>query len=478
MGVGDVSRSIHDYLDLVDALQQSISPQPGHDFEVNYCEIDGMLEKIANLETQFRLGRSKLQNIRNQSRVLIPPNRLPTEIFSYIFYLCFQSEAEPVDPQLWDEDATPDDDTQSIISVGPQVCHHWRDVILGTHKLWTSIDLSSPASLYDADLALKRSKTLPLAIYLDLVLEEGEGWHKPALDLLRPHMSRCRELSMHANNLEAMGHAVHQLTKSGDMPLLRDVTLTSREAGEVLSLGETAISLFTAMTQAVDYLHLLGVFLPWESRSFTNLVGLTLTHIDDTRAPTPAQMETILRSCPLLEYLELEDIAPLLPPVEPPTFTSPSSIVMKALDTVKVQRVGVPIFHHIADVISAPALTTVLFADSVGRPRAGLSEVEFGAHSALFSLTSASHAVSLQYLSIELGTWSSSEFIRLLKPLESLQDLRLSLMKGVDNILAGLVSEGCCTDLCALTLIECYSQDASLFKAIRKLASDPERESH
>lgn len=152
------------------------------------AHFDKQLDAMLSVENRLRATRFAFQALRNRSLILIPINRLPPEILSYVFVLCCSSEKaaaelkrdeadEDAGEEGYDDDADEQEEEDSsppCLEAILSVCGHWRDTALSTGTLWTSIRFASDVPLELPKLLLQRSKHSMIEIELDFSEEDED----------------------------------------------------------------------------------------------------------------------------------------------------------------------------------------------------------------------------------------------------------------------------------------------------------------
>ncbi|KDQ08331.1 hypothetical protein BOTBODRAFT_179961 [Botryobasidium botryosum FD-172 SS1] len=341
-----------------------------------------------------------------------------------------------------------------------QICHRWRKVALNTGQLWTRIDLTEPPPHERMKLWLERSRNYPLDLFFDTQ---------------RPAMSGE---SLAPTLLTALEHLKSSISKSAEPRCINLTINTARSFKNILlvllelALSHSCIRLqslvvhdlthlyhsshahqwksasLSEMLRGVTALHLDAFYFPWDHPAYINLVELTISDLDDVYAPTASQFEAILRGCPLLEYLELENMD--MPGID--LHSMPSRIFMRSLHTISALSLGFDLFAFVFDTIRAPRLRRLhlhnpFCADEVEQTR--LRTIIMG-----FLVTAGQ---SLGYLSIsdENAAFRSPLLIALLRKAPRVVSLELCDIWTLRPTLRALTHDGICPELQSLAIIGC-----------------------
>ncbi|KAJ7154626.1 hypothetical protein C8R46DRAFT_1117924 [Mycena filopes] len=222
--------------------------------ETNYgAEVAPTLEKVAD----YDLEMAKLQSVLAKmvaNRALLqyhadacqsisaPIRRLPDELMLHIFQLSAPLE-RPVAREDWQWDTLHPDPDLSTARIAPlyvhlrqlaQVCASWRDLVLGSPTLWSTIELdfqhlfplskrnSGAEILALVKSSLARSLTAPLEIYI-----RGRGYGDRDSDvwkLLGQHSAFWRDARIWVDRHDP--ESFRELAPSkGNFPLLRSLHL-------------------------------------------------------------------------------------------------------------------------------------------------------------------------------------------------------------------------------------------------------------
>ncbi|KDQ18396.1 hypothetical protein BOTBODRAFT_511425 [Botryobasidium botryosum FD-172 SS1] len=226
--------------------------------------------------------RSSLYVHRNDSFI----DRLPYEIHSHIFELTLESWP-------WSYQAGEASRTFSLVS------RHWRDVALNTPRLWSQIDSSfHNYSIQFVDLVLTRSNPRPLDIEIGDCTCKSETGDRESCVLSKPlttQAHRWRTVAMiNAPEVEMFTAFPAPLLEKFDYKLTRHFPRT------------LPANIFAGHTPRLREIHLKRVDLPLTSPIY---IGLTSLHLAEFRSHSSVQqLLAIIRSCPLLEQLVLDDV--------------------------------------------------------------------------------------------------------------------------------------------------------------------------
>ncbi|KAJ7144955.1 hypothetical protein C8R43DRAFT_1108790 [Mycena crocata] len=187
-----VFEHIHYQLDaLLAALRHNYSPEGGEadqirraiiDIDEEFKRYDPELSRLQSILSSLQQKRGNLQWYQDCCRgVLSPLRKLPPEILREIFLAGAGSEPD-------------------VIPVAGQVCRYWRDVVVGTPKLWSRISIGRRRFSYSqrygdvASLFLERSANHPLTVCIRNQVDSR------LVELLTTHAHRWRVLRLSSQN--------------------------------------------------------------------------------------------------------------------------------------------------------------------------------------------------------------------------------------------------------------------------------------
>ena len=218
-------------------------------------------QSIPQIESLERGARDVLELIPSLRNLLQPVNRLPPEILSHV------ARYVP------DENAK---DTRPILPL-THVCRYWRESIISTPGIWTSISSGSKGL---TALNLERSKAAPLEIELNMRIRD-----RGFFDILLPHIKNAGSLSVHGfSSVEELTQVLPNFPRS--TPNLRSLTL---RAAYTKTERNQSIAVFESLTSTLRYLSLNHFHL---YPSFLHLRSLTELELSNFRLNLP--LDTLL----------------------------------------------------------------------------------------------------------------------------------------------------------------------------------------
>ncbi|CAE6443172.1 unnamed protein product [Rhizoctonia solani] len=312
---------------------------------LNYCEIGSNtaktlldcalaeIPKVSAYDEKVQQAKATIWRTRNQSPNLAPINTLPFEIMSYIFWLS------------WDCSLSTEHRPNPFYpSVLLRVCSRWRQITLGSHKLWSHIDVHTNwapnLTLRRAKLFASQSAQLPLDLHIKTGLLSSKH-HKRLVDFYRSVAPRVQSFEIH--------HGDDSDPFRDDHQTWLDTLLSGATAGTltqvcIKSYGLQAIPVFLCTKDSilaahrhvrvsiterhleeilfpVTRLQLKGVYPTWASRAYHGLVELSLEALRGSEISLKdSELATILQASPGLRVfhfglgLERGDTVP--PPIE------------------------------------------------------------------------------------------------------------------------------------------------------------------
>lgn len=349
------------------------------------AHFDKRLDAMLAVEDRLYATRLAFQALRNRSLILVPINRLPPELLSYIFVLCYSSEkaaaeleGEEGDQQHDDEDDSDEeegeDESPSCIEAILSVCRHWRDTAINTSALWTSIRFAPEVPPELPKLLLKRSKNSAIEVELDFSEEDGDevmDTLQSTFAAIKDHIPRCAVLDVMTADGSIMNTVLARLVEAEPLPPLRSLTLIQEDGeGELVisSSWTDAPERSHAFFRRIERLHLQGLHFFWNSPIYHDLVSLTLKEICDDYQPSLLEIIAILESCPRLETLclnfemSLEDDDDDGDKSDDLKTFQRNPIILKHLRNLKIKWLSPWFMTSILSRIAAPALSFLSIA--------------------------------------------------------------------------------------------------------------------
>lgn len=250
-------------------------------------EVDEHLHAIAQL--RFRMNSS------------LPISRLPPEILGYIFLQVAQWAPRHAASYEWVRRIT-------------HVCRDWRELALGTPRLWTEISSCDIDDIDRFKTFIARSKQAPLKIQLvDLYSEAMSSliFHEVVREI-----NRAEELSVHIADGFVETYIDHAPPSA---PLLRKLNLkdVQRSSGVLFPFLKCAMPALQELTSSYPIQLDTGTL----STTLTRLCLSTETYRTEAVQFLPSTVAGAMKNLSALEYLELTNVFRplphrLLPPVE------------------------------------------------------------------------------------------------------------------------------------------------------------------
>ncbi|KAJ7764172.1 hypothetical protein DFH07DRAFT_812129 [Mycena maculata] len=274
--------------------------------------------------------------------------------------------AMPPDDSDEDEEEEADAPDLAFQVLVSHVCHAWREIALGTHTLWTTLQFGNHLNVEKAQAWLERAQGLPLDIYIDCTTVHGpdhdaedeemppptipqqiaaaaagfgivlsftstatpddapqleEPQPQPCIpledliiimDMITPHVQQWRLLEITVNYYSYMYEVLKRLALCPAAPLLEELGLYSYDETEEYETFQpadlaTPFLPFHGIAPRLNNVALWGVHLAWDE-SLSLLQGLRelelAYHAKDVR-PSFAALRAILDASPEIELLSL-----------------------------------------------------------------------------------------------------------------------------------------------------------------------------
>ncbi|KAB5589180.1 F-box-like domain containing protein [Ceratobasidium theobromae] len=315
----------------------------------NSVRVQGLLEQVKNqlelvnsYEENLHRARASLRLALNSTPTVAPINAFPPEIMLRIFN--FVVSVKPGVISVGGNRSTTANlpKQPDILS---HVCSRWRQIALSSPALWSHIDLAhhhqfGPGLVARAKEYAIRACHSPLDIHI--VDPHSDYNTRPPTDIddldFLPPATRIRSLELVAykgfydSHFVSLGHCFKNCTP-GQLEQLtiwdadsgsRSRALESNERpqqhySQQVDISESHLE---AIWAQISILRLKGVYLPWTSKAYHNLVDLRLVSGSTTDLPvSEIQIVEILRSSPRLRilhaHLEIKDPLPESSPVVP-----------------------------------------------------------------------------------------------------------------------------------------------------------------
>ncbi|KZP10720.1 hypothetical protein FIBSPDRAFT_872404 [Athelia psychrophila] len=212
-----------------------------------------------------------------------------------------------------------------------QISHHWRNVALGTPKLWSRIDMLKFASLY-----LQRSKAVPFTLdlpatstYFSIGDVRDDEVVREALEQLPLHLGRCRSLKFHCNDQREMALFMPCLAASS-APSLLSLQLLCRSSQ---SHNSEYKYVYHGGFPAMSNLHLCNVHLKPFYAALRAVTTLDFTVTRPLRVSTLSELCDALNSAPSLKTFKFHGDTPDAWTWQPPVGISTPSLRSLSINT-------------------------------------------------------------------------------------------------------------------------------------------------
>ncbi|KAG8740943.1 hypothetical protein FRC11_015074 [Ceratobasidium sp. 423] len=309
------------------------------------------LQLVTSYGTKLKQAEASMKVVRNNSPTIVPISSLPPETLTRIFQIVVDNQ-----PEILDATRAPFKVSLSFPKYPEtlsHVCFGWRQIAIGSHGLWTRIDLVlhhpfGPGLLARAKNHAALAGSLPLDVrMIDPTVDRDRAYGKPRefefedFDFLAFAETPISGLSLvcyHGLQVEHynfIGYCIMNGTEQTlEQFVIRDVCgrggpyyfLESRSTnhhgrkGFQIDLSEQILDRFWSSTSV---LRLAGLYPHWTSRAYHQLVDLRLGSDEAGSAPiSEAQIIGILRASPGLRIFHL-----YLEPTDPLPDDAPISVV-------------------------------------------------------------------------------------------------------------------------------------------------------
>ncbi|KAF8752019.1 nucleosome assembly protein (NAP) family [Rhizoctonia solani] len=281
-----------------DVCLQGLDPE---NVTSDYIEqVDRELGLIESYDVKMQLAKTAIKVTRNYALDAVPINRFPIELLGRIFEM-----ARDVEPRCIDEVVL--------------VCSRWRNIALAIPSLWTRIDLH-PSLCKSFYPSLNRAQYLPLD---PNGLCTTEGYHENSMvglcAVAAPRVGSL-ELNLQEFNLNDLSNANYPaiaslFLKCSPGSFTKIVTSCGFFGFFVPDREQTNAGMWTmklpvehahleTVLASVNVLDLTGLYPPWTSRAYHDLVELRLIGSSVGQSSIPEwQLINILKSSPKLRVL-------------------------------------------------------------------------------------------------------------------------------------------------------------------------------
>lgn len=384
------------------------SSPPGWDHSADVT-IPHLREALDSLDTQVASLLSKRQELESHLEQAVrsqsPIFRLPEELLSLIFVtgVC----------DAGDEDSL-------LVSSLMLVCRYWRDIVVDTPELWSTICISPHDSIEKARRRLSRSKSVPL----DVTINFSPRVDNPsavtenivrAMDLFRPALWRTRSFRLSVPN-RPQAHAA-LLRCREDAPFLETLSICVYHSMQDDHHASPCLPLFNGYTPRLRSCSFTSFNFGWDRRIISGLRVLHLGGYWNGYSPSVETLLDVLRSCPDLQEFALRNM----------TDVDLDNLMLhdqefSAAKVVKLPRLTKASFYYAGNMRTRLLLSQITFP--------ALEAVDLGyldnltpilEHLRQQSLTS----LPLRHLRIESSLFNESKFVNLLRRLMSLTTLEL-----------------------------------------------------
>ncbi|KAG9089587.1 hypothetical protein FS749_001222 [Ceratobasidium sp. UAMH 11750] len=245
---------------------------------------------------------------RNQSRSLVPFNKLPEELLAYILSLAdtnyiFEDRHDPYpDKQI----------LSPLISISA-TSKHLRDIMTRTPSIWTNISLvvdeTECSALHQGRSYLRYSGQLPLRVCIASSILGEEVEAPDLIDLLSPHAHRIVSLNLQVSLPVAWGIIVGLFSNKSSCPV-QELYLNDPDGAPELLNDDFPDRFYEGdmdhFLRSLRVLGLRGFFVPFDTPAYHGLTVLKIMPFEfRTPHPTLLELRNALAACPQLYSLTL-----------------------------------------------------------------------------------------------------------------------------------------------------------------------------
>jgi hypothetical protein len=286
---------------------------------------------VTSFETKIQQARVAISLSRNRISTLVSINTLPSEILGHIFHLVIRAEAciNTFDYDIRREYYNPKPFPYVYqLDLLSHVCSSWRKILIGSHALWSHVDLSwtwprHRQLLARAEACAVRAGRLPLDIHILGSRSDEHGFNiTDVVQFLASVTTRIGSLELVAcDEFEDSHGSVLSSCLAGCVPgTLTQLSLLNEgyqtyenfleDAKNPYNFGSQFLNLsqqdFEALLLSTTVLRLRGMYPHWTSQAYHGLVELRLCSFMYPPARiTQSQLVGILTSSPGLRVFHL-----------------------------------------------------------------------------------------------------------------------------------------------------------------------------
>ncbi|KAH8825336.1 hypothetical protein DL96DRAFT_177833 [Flagelloscypha sp. PMI_526] len=276
--------------------------QPQLPFARYHNDAQRLREAIATLDAQISalvLRRNQLEvHLERAVHSQSPVHRVPPEILAKIFELGVQQEEE--------------DFSCLMVQTVMLVCRFWRDVALDTPTLWTKISVTPHETWKRVRLRLDRSKASPLHVSFSFdsrgnAVGDMMGNIIHAMDLIRPALWRVKTFQLNIPS-KPQAHAILARCQE-PAPMLEELSIEIEHSLQDDRGSSPILPLFKGHTPALRSCSFTSVQFRLGRRPRFEPPNPSTRWATSPGAPSPNTVLQILRNCPGLEELSLQNIS-------------------------------------------------------------------------------------------------------------------------------------------------------------------------
>jgi hypothetical protein len=277
-------------------------------------DLNNMLSRVENL----KISQATLNQIRNRSDVLVPINKLPSEILVSIFQ--FSTWAGSCGQ--YDLSATSIEQHHSATTLFSltSICTHWRSILIHTPSFWshariqleTETERGLELNCNRVQLCFQRAQHLPLCVGLEGQLDSQSV--SMIADCLRPYIGNMKSLKLaDIGDFDILGQFLSFWLANGQAGSVQNLLVwrngRKRRFCKLQSIDKPSQGTIDSFLQPIRVLRLNGAHFDWDSPAYCGLVMLHVGSLDILASPTLGDILGVLAACPQLKILQLYNMS-------------------------------------------------------------------------------------------------------------------------------------------------------------------------